>query len=107
MRCIIRRSGDFRTSMGAILAAVALVGSAATAPALAQDRDRNERGRSNVRAPQRHDTRAHHQPVRRPVYHRPAYGYDTPSYGYYPPPVVYAPPVPSAGINLIFPLNFR
>ena len=121
MERIIRRTGDFGTSIAAILTAFALVCAmgAAAGPALAQDRDHNARGQSDVRASDRHDTRgqshvrapnrrAHdRQGVRayeRPGY-RPAYGYDTPSYGnYYPPPIVCAPPAPSAGINFIIPL---
>ena len=119
MRRIIRRTGDFGTRIGVVLAAFVLVsaiGAAATAPALAQDRnynergrDSNERGRSDVRSPERHnardDARAYHgREVRS---YRPAYGYDSPSYGYNPPPVDYAPPAPSGGINLIIPFHFR
>jgi hypothetical protein len=118
MERIIRRTGDFGTSIGAILTAFTLVCAmgGAAGPALAQDRDHNARGQSDVRASDRHNTlghvgapnrRAHdRQGVRayeRPGY-RPAYGYDTPSYGNYPPPIVYAPPAPSAGINFIIPL---
>ena len=134
MRRIIRRTGDFGTRIGVVLAAFVLVsaiGAAATAPALAQDRnynergrdsnergrDSNERGRSDVRSPERHnardDARAYHGRDAR-AYHgrevrsyRPAYGYDSPSYGYNPPPVDYAPPAPSGGINLIIPFHFR
>jgi hypothetical protein len=127
MRGIIRRTGDFGTRIGVVLAAFALVstiGAAATAPALAQDRnynergrDYNERGRSDVRAPERHnardDARAYHGRDAR-AYHgrevrsyRPAYGYDSRSYGYNPPPIDYAPPAPSGGINLIIPFHFR
>ena len=112
MRRIIRRTGDFGTRIGVVLAAFALVsamGAAATAPSLAQDRNDNERGRSEVRAPERHDAhddaRAHRgREVRS---YRPAYGYGSPSYGYNPPPIDYAPPAPYGGINLIIPLHFR
>jgi hypothetical protein len=120
MRRIIRRTGDFGTRIGVVLAAFALVsamGAAATAPSLAQDRNDNERGRSDVRAPERHnardDARAYHGRDAR-AYHgrevrsyRPAYGYDSRSYGYNPPPIDYAPPAPSGGINLIIPFHFR
>jgi hypothetical protein len=108
MRRIIRRPGDFGTRIGVVLAAFALVsviGAAATAPSLAQDRKDNERGRSDVRAPERHNARASH--AREVRSYRPAYGYDSPSYGYRPPPIDYAPPAPSGGINLIIPLHFR
>jgi hypothetical protein len=112
MRRIIRRTGDFGTRIGVVLAAFALVsaiGAAAPAPSLAQDRNDNELGRSEVRAPERHDARddAHAHKGREVRSYRPAYGYDAPSYGYSPPPIDYAPPAPSGGINLIIPLHFR
>ena len=109
MRRIIRRIGNSGTSLGAILSAFALVcaiGAATAGPAHAEDRDRdhNERGRSDARAPVRHVAPSHN---RREVRgDRRSYGYDTPSYGGYAPPIVYAPPSPSAGINLIIPLRF-
>jgi hypothetical protein len=112
MRRIIRRTGDFGTRIGVVLAACALVsaiGASATAPALAQDRNENERGRSDVRAPERHNARDHARAYhgREVRSYRPAYGYDSPSYGYRPPPIDYAPPAPSGGINLIIPFHFR
>lgn len=109
MRHIIRPTGEIGTGFGGALAALALICAlgAATAPALAQDRRHDDRGRPDARAPERHAAPEHRRrEVRpRPVAH-PAYGYDAPSYGYYPPPVVYAPPAPPPGISLIIPLRF-
>lgn len=88
------------TSIGRILAAVALVsaiGGLSAGPALGQDhgwrQERQDHGRYQR---DRHDDR------RRRAY-RPAYGraYAAPVYA--PPPVVYVP-APSAGVHLFFPL---
>jgi hypothetical protein len=85
------------TSIGKILAAVALVsaiGGLSAGPALGQDRgwrqEQQDRGRYER---DRHDYRRSHR-VYRPVYAAPVYA---------PPPVVYVP-APSAGVHLFFPL---
>ena len=85
------------TSIGKILAAVALVsaiGGLSAGPALGEDRgwrqEQQDRGRYQR---DRHDYRRSHR-VYRPVYAAPVYA---------PPPVVYVP-APSAGVHLFFPL---
>ena len=85
------------TSIGKILAAVALVsaiGGLSAAPALGQDhgwrQEQHDRGRYER---DRRDNRRSHR-VYRPVYVAPVYA---------PPPVVYVP-APSVGVHLFFPL---
>ena len=104
----VHRRGWFG-GLGAVLAALLVAGvMLAPCPAVAQDRDHDERGRAPERGGDRRDARPpdRHARVdrgRRVV--RPVYGYDAPTYVPDPPPVVYAPPAPSGGLSFFF--NFR
>jgi hypothetical protein len=110
MKTSTNQARNFKPTISKIVMALAVasvMGGMAITPALGKDNDNRKGHRDNDRQVHRDNGRHNgewrgERNVRR-GYQQPYY-YSQPVYA---PPPVYYDPQPSAGINLVFPLNFR